>query len=54
MKLGWGDADPNDKRAPDAANNDFVAPVDGTHRFGATLLYKINASATALCAGGSC
>ena len=25
----------------------FTAPVDGTYLFGATLLYKINASATA-------
>jgi hypothetical protein len=30
-----------------AINNYFVAPVDGTYLFGATLLYKINASATA-------
>ncbi len=31
----------------DAANNHFVAPVGGTHLFGATLLYKIIASAKA-------
>ncbi|NQZ72189.1 MAG: hypothetical protein HRT60_03900 [Dinoroseobacter sp.] len=39
--------DYNDQGAFDAANNHFAAPVDGTYLFGATLLYKINASATA-------
>lgn len=33
--------------ASDAANNRFVAPTDGTYLFGATLLYKVNASTTA-------
>ena len=37
----------NDQGAFDAANNHFVAPVAGTYLFGATLLYKVNASATA-------
>jgi hypothetical protein len=35
----------------DAANNHFLAPVDGTYLFGATLLYKAGASATALMRG---
>ncbi|MEO1018139.1 MAG: hypothetical protein AAFY56_10650, partial [Pseudomonadota bacterium] len=39
------------KGAFDAANNHFVAPADGTYLFGATLLYKINASATARMSG---
>ena len=46
-KIGLNNTDTNDQGAFDAANNHFVAPVDGTYLFGATLLYKINASATA-------
>src|SRR5690606_1075490 len=46
-KLGLNNTDYNDQGAFDAVNNHFVAPVDGTYLFGATLLYKINASATA-------
>jgi hypothetical protein len=46
-KIGINNTDYNDQAAFDAANNHFVAPVDGTYLFGATLLYKINASATA-------
>ena len=46
-KIGLNNTDYNDQGAFDAANNHFVAPVDGTYLFGATLLYKINASATA-------
>ena len=46
-KIGINNTDYNDQGAFDAANNHFVAPVDGTYLFGATLLYKINASATA-------
>jgi len=46
-KIGLNNTDYNDQGAFDAANNYFVAPVDGTYLFGATLLYKINASATA-------
>ncbi len=47
IKLAINNADYNDQGAFDAANNQFVAPVDGTYLFAATLLYKINASATA-------
>ena len=46
-KIGLNNTDYNDQGAFDAVNNHFVAPVDGTYLFGATLLYKINASATA-------
>jgi hypothetical protein len=46
-KIGLNNTDYNDQGAFDAANNHFVAPVDGTYLFGATLMYKINASATA-------
>ena len=46
-KIGLNNTDYNDQGAFDAANNRFVAPVDGTYLFGATLLYKINASTTA-------
>jgi hypothetical protein len=46
-KIGLNNTDYNDQGAFDAANNRFVAPADGTYLFGATLLYKINASATA-------
>ncbi|WMS41867.1 DUF2793 domain-containing protein [Acuticoccus sp. MNP-M23] len=46
-KIGLNSTDYNDKGAFDAANNHFVAPVDGTYLFGTTLLDKINASATA-------
>ena len=46
-KIGINNTDYNDQGAFDAANNHFVAPVDGTYLFGATLLYKNNASATA-------
>jgi hypothetical protein len=46
-KLGINNTDTNDQGIFDAGNNRFVAPVDGTYLFGATLLYKINASASA-------
>ncbi|MEF2552619.1 hypothetical protein VQ042_14790 [Aurantimonas sp. A2-1-M11] len=46
-KIGLNNTDYNDQGAFDAANNYFVAPVDGTYLLGATLLYKINASVTA-------
>ena len=46
-KIGLNNTDYNDQGAFDAANNHFVAMVDGTYLLGATLLYKINASATA-------
>jgi len=34
-KIGLNDTDTNDQGAFDAANNHFVAPVDGTYLFGA-------------------
>lgn len=46
-KIGLNSTEYNDQGAFDAANNRFVAPVDGTWLFGATLLYKVNASTTA-------
>ncbi len=46
-KIGINNTDTNDQGAFDAANNRFVAPADGTYLFGATLMYKVNASATA-------
>jgi hypothetical protein len=46
-KIGLNNTDTNDQGAFDAANNHFVAPADGTYLFGATLLYKINASGSA-------
>jgi hypothetical protein len=41
----------NDQGAFNAADNRFVAPVDGAYLFGATLLYKVNASTTARMCG---
>jgi len=46
-KIGLNNTDYNDQGAFDAGTSLFTAPVDGTYLFGATLLYKINASATA-------
>ena len=46
-KIGLNNTDYNDQAAFDAGTSLFTAPVDGTYIFGATLLYKINASATA-------
>ncbi|MGX0904762.1 hypothetical protein ACSSV8_003356 [Roseovarius sp. MBR-79] len=46
-KIAINNTDYNDQGAFDAANNRFVAPADGTYLFGATLLYKVNASTTA-------
>jgi hypothetical protein len=46
-KIGLNNTDDHNQGAFDAANNHFVAPVDGTYLFGATLLYMINASVTA-------
>lgn len=45
-KLGINNIEYNDQAAFDAGANRFVAPV-GTYLFGATLLYGINASASA-------
>jgi len=50
-KIGLNNTDYNDQGAFDAANNNFVAPSDGTYLFGATLLYKVNASTTARMSG---
>ena len=46
-KIFLNNSDYNDQGAFDAANNRFVAPADGTYLFGATLLYKVNASTSA-------
>ncbi len=43
-KIAINNTDYNDQSAFDAGNNYFVAPVDGTYLFGATLLFKTNAS----------
>jgi len=46
-KIGLNMTDSNDQGAFDAATNLFTAPVSGTYLFGATLLYKTNASTSA-------
>ncbi|PPB79401.1 uncharacterized protein DUF2793 [Albidovulum inexpectatum] len=46
-KIAINNTDYNDQGAFDATNNHFEAPVDGTYLFGATLLYKVNASTSA-------
>ena len=46
-KIGINTIEANDQGAFDAATNLFTAPVAGTYLFGATLLYKINASTSA-------
>ena len=43
--------DSNDQGAFAAGTNLFTAPASGTYLFGATLLYKINASTTARMSG---
>ena len=45
-KIGLNNTDYNDQGAFDAGTSLFTAPVDGTYLFGATLLYKVNASTT--------
>ena len=50
-KIAINNTDTNDQGAFDAANSRFVAPVDGTYLFGATLLYKVNASTSARMSG---
>lgn len=50
-KIGLNNTDYNDQGWFDAANNHFVAPVDGTYLLGATLLYKVNASTSARMSG---
>ncbi len=46
-KIGLNMTDTNDQGAFDATTNLFTAPASGTYLFGATLLYKVNASTTA-------
>ena len=46
-KIAINNTDTNDQGAFDAGNNRFVAPVDGTCLFGATLLFKVNSSTNA-------
>ncbi|MCC6007540.1 MAG: DUF2793 domain-containing protein [Rhodobacteraceae bacterium] len=49
--IGINVTDSNDQGDFDAANNRFVAPVDGTYLFGATLMFKMNASTAARMSG---
>ena len=46
-KIALNNTDYNDQGCFDAGTGLFTAPADGTYLFGGTLLYKINASATA-------
>ena len=46
-KIALNNTEYNDQGGFDAGANLFTAPVDGTYLFGATLLYKVNASTTA-------
>ena len=50
-KIGINKTDCNDQGAFDAGNNRFMAPADGTYHFGATLLFKVNASTSARMCG---
>jgi hypothetical protein len=50
-KIGLNNTDYNDQGVFDAGTNLFTAPVDGTYLFGATLLYKVNASTSARMSG---
>ena len=50
-KIAINETEYNDQGAFDAANNRFVAPVDGTWLFGATLMFKMNASTAARMSG---
>ncbi len=47
VKIGVNTAESNDQGAFDPATNRFTAPAAGVYAFGASLVYKINASATA-------
>ncbi|MGP6089735.1 DUF2793 domain-containing protein [Antarctobacter jejuensis] len=49
--IGINNTDYNVQGAFDAANYRFVAPADGTYLFGATLLFKVNASTSARMSG---
>ena len=46
-KIGINNTEYNNQGAFDAGTNQFVAPVDGTYLFGATLMFKVNASTSA-------
>lgn len=50
-KIGINAVEANDQGAFDAGNNRFVAPVDGTYLFGATFMYRVNASTSARMSG---
>ncbi|MCC5993786.1 MAG: DUF2793 domain-containing protein [Rhodobacteraceae bacterium] len=50
-KIGINNTEYNDQGAFDAGANQFVAPVDGTYLFGATLMFKVNASTSARMSG---
>jgi len=46
-KIAINNTDYNDQGAFDAGNNRLIAPVAGTYLFGASLLFKVNASTNA-------
>ncbi|MCL1629894.1 hypothetical protein M3N55_14250 [Roseibaca sp. V10] len=50
-KIGINNTEYNDQGAFDAGANRFVAPVSGTYLFGATLMFKVNASTSARMSG---
>ena len=50
-KIGINVAEYNDQGAFDASASQFVAPVDGTYLFGATLMFRVNASTSARMSG---
>ena len=49
--IGINTTEYNDQGAFDAGANHFIAPADGTYLFGATLLFKVNASTSARMSG---